>query len=597
MGILPNPTYKKRRVLETVLTTIFGLSAFFFWLFPYKSALSYHEQFQLFLTTSTYFKEALSIPGGLARYCGEFLVQMYVMPVFGALVLSLILIVVQILVYAIAKKIRKDMPIWGYLLSFIPSLLIWLYIGDENVLLPFCIASVSLLLAVFYYTSIERPYHRLATAVVIVLCGYWFMGTIVYAFVLYATIYEAVRKSGTMHLVVTGVTLCLTIVAAIIIVSNIVNYPIERLFNDLVYYRIPTTVPLMQYIIMGMLAVVPFACSSNKAGNIIKSKYENAVALSILLLYGAMMAGGVGLFYDEKKYELMDYDCMVRTNNWQGIIRKASEKRPDLPMSVCATNLALGMTGQLCESAFNYYQNGAEGLLPPFQRNSNSMLITAEAYFLLGLTNTAQRFYFEAMEGIPNYAHSGRCLKRLAETNLLNGQYAVAEKYLKILENTLFYKEWARQTSALMKEEGAIDKHPLYGNLRRSHLTNDYLFSESEIDKILGQLFIKNKENQLAMQYMLLCSLLQRDVNKFMQYLSVVQQYKQYKPTICQQGIAFAYMQANKQIPQNMVSPAIIERLKNFATIVTADGKQSPRLAAHNNTLWYYLIVGSKSQN
>ena len=61
------------------------------------------------------------------------------------------------------------------------------------------------------------------------------------------------------------------------------------------------------------------------------------------------------------------------------------------------------------------------------------------------MINDAQRFAFEAMEAIPNFRKSGRCLKRLAETNLINGQYEVAAKYLRILSKTLFYKDWAKK--------------------------------------------------------------------------------------------------------------------------------------------------------
>ncbi|MCO7111572.1 DUF6057 family protein [Bacteroides uniformis] len=66
---------------------------------------------------------------------------------------------------------------------------------------------------------------------------------------------------------------------------------------------------------------------------------------------------------------------------------------------------------------FEFYQNGTEGLLPEFQRDFTSPLPTSEAYYHLGMVNTAQRFTFEAMEAIPNFNKSGRCFKRLAETN------------------------------------------------------------------------------------------------------------------------------------------------------------------------------------
>lgn len=44
---------------------------------------------------------------------------------------------------------------------------------------------------------------------------------------------------------------------------------------------------------------------------------------------------------------------------------------------------------------------------------------------------------------IPNFNKSGRCFKRLAETNLINGQYEVAAKYLRLLRKTIFYRDWA----------------------------------------------------------------------------------------------------------------------------------------------------------
>ena len=44
---------------------------------------------------------------------------------------------------------------------------------------------------------------------------------------------------------------------------------------------------------------------------------------------------------------------------------------------------------------------------------------------------------FEAMEAIPDYKKSGRAYMRLAETNLINGQYAVAAKYLRALQHYL----------------------------------------------------------------------------------------------------------------------------------------------------------------
>ena len=232
--------------------------------------------------------------------------------------------------------------------------------------------------------------------------------------------------------------------------------------------------------------------------------------------------------YNPKTIELLDYDLLVRANRWEQVIRKAEKQQPDLPQSVCATNLALGMTNQMGHRASEFFQNGPEGLFPPFRKDPFSTLTTAEVYFQLGLINTAQRYYFEAMEAAPNYKKSCRCIRRLAETNLINGQYGVARKYLHILEKTHVYKKWAQRTLSMIDDgKQSIIKHPLYGRLRRMRLNEDFLYSDQEMDKICGRLLLQDHEdkdeiNVLAMQYMLLYPLLENNFDKFVQYMHLV---------------------------------------------------------------------------
>ena len=288
----------------------------------------------------------------------------------------------------------------------------------------------------------------------------------------------------------------------------------------------------------------------------------------------------------------MEYDYLVRIKDWNGIIAKAEQQTPDKPMSVSATNLALAMTNQLGERAFEFYQRGSQGLLPPFERNYATTQLTGEIYFHLGLVNTAQRLAFEAMEAISNYNKSGRALKRLVETNVINGQYKVADKYLKMLEKTIFYRSWAERMRAMLGDEKAINAHPLYGTLRQYRLQEDFLFSDTELDKICGQLFMHNHQNQMAAQYLLLMPLLDRDVPRFMQYAQYVQSQVRYNPRSCQEAIAFGFMQQRQQPPQGLVSPLILQQLNDFSRIYSAGGKGAPGLEQFRNSVWYYLMVG-----
>ena len=46
------------------LSVLFGIGVFMFWYLAFPHALSYQEQYQLFLWTGDYFCERISVPGG-----------------------------------------------------------------------------------------------------------------------------------------------------------------------------------------------------------------------------------------------------------------------------------------------------------------------------------------------------------------------------------------------------------------------------------------------------------------------------------------------------------------------------------------------------
>jgi hypothetical protein len=289
----------------------------------------------------------------------------------------------------------------------------------------------------------------------------------------------------------------------------------------------------------------------------------------------------------------MEYDYLVRCQDWNAIIAKADKKTPDLPMTVCATNLALGMKGLLGERLFDFYQNGRQGLVPPFTRNFSTIMLTGEVYWQLGLVNTAQRFAFESMEAIPNYTKSSRAVKRLVETNLVNGEYKVARKYLCLLEKTLGYRQWAQRTMTLLGNEKAINEHPVYGRMRQLRLQEDIMFNEDEIDHILGQLMMQDKGNGLALQYLLAVPLLDRDIARFMNYMVYVDKlHLGYCPRSCQEAIAFAFAQRNQLPPQGSVNEIVMRRFGEFSKAFAQGGKDAPQMSLFTNTAWYYIICG-----
>ena len=553
-----------------LLTLVFGLVVFLFWRILYPFALTYQEQLQLFLFDGDYFCGRMAEPGGFARYVAEFLMQFYNSVTIGALIIAVLYMLVQRLTWRLMGS--DSYYVW----SFIPVIMLWYAMGDESVMLTYVVALLMALSAALAWCLVRLvrlgKLVRLALVLVTIPLLYWLIGPMV---LLVAVL---------MMPWAVAVPALVYALALILLSAHYLPFPMLRVVLGISYYRIPETMP---YMLMAIPVVIWIMALFIKKLPQPKPWVACVQVLVVAVLVQVPKAFG----FDARKYDLIEYDYLVRIGDWKGVIAKAEKRMPDLPMSVSATNLALGMTNQLGDRAFNFYQRGSEGLLPKFERNFATSQLTGEIYFNLGLVNTAQRFAFESMEAIPNYNKSARVVKRLAETNLINGQYEVARKYLQMLEKTIFYRPWAQRTMAMLGDEKAIDAHPLYGKLRQYRLQEDFLFSDRELDKICGLLFMHNQQNQMAAQYLLMMPLLDRDIPRFMSYVKVVQNRIGYNPQHCQEGIAFAFMQQRQQPPKGAVSPFVLQQMNDFAQTYSND-KSAAGLNRFRNTAWYYLTVG-----
>jgi hypothetical protein len=203
-----------------------------------------------------------------------------------------------------------------------------------------------------------------------------------------------------------------------------------------------------------------------------------------------------------KAEKVMQYDFMARHQQWNRILSTIKAEKPKNQIGVTVQNLALAMRGMLADHLFEYHQNGIAGLLPDVDRDATSPLPTAEAFYQLGMIYVAQRTVFEAQEAILDFQKSARCYKRLAQTNLILGNYEVARKYLTALQKTLFYRDWANETLPLLGDEEAISKHPEYGHLRQWAYAEDFYFSDHVTPEMLEDLFFSNTDNRLAFEYL-----------------------------------------------------------------------------------------------
>ena len=122
-----------------------------------------------------------------------------------------------------------------------------------------------------------------------------------------------------------------------------------RVMLGVSYYRVPATLPymLMAIPVVTLLLTWFAKCLSQPRKWV---RYAEALVFAILILVPQTYG------FDKKKYDLIEYDYLVRVGDWNAIIRKAEKQMPDLPMSVSATNLALAKTNQLGDRAFDFLE-------------------------------------------------------------------------------------------------------------------------------------------------------------------------------------------------------------------------------------------------
>lgn len=575
----------KRINWKIASSLLFGIAILLFWSRLYPYALSYQEQYQLFLYDTDYFLERMSLPGGLADYLAEFFTQFWVSFTLGGLTLAVLSVLLQCFTWKVCKAYGANSYL--YPVSFLPSICVWIMMGDESVMLSYLVALTLLMLTA--WLSLVRNIPRLAQVAMLLIVTpvlFWCIGSVA---VCYPVIVLLCRKRCQLHWIVSLLLVCYAL-ACVFASGWFVNYPTSQIWNGINYYRFAQYDATFQWVTTLFTALIPVLATLKKT---IKNPLRECASLSVTCV--AIPFFCYSWCYDAEKYDLIEYDGLVRGHQWTKVIEKAQQKQPSQPMSVAAVNLALAMCNQLSDHLFEFYQNGTEGLFPAFQRDFTTPVMTSEVYYQLGLVNTAQRYMFEAQEAIPNFRKSARLTRRLAETNIINGRYAIARKYLRRLQKTSMYSSWATEMMNLIRHDDAVNQHPVYGKLRKLKLKEDFLFSDQEHDQMLGLLFTHNHENKMAFEYLLCHTLLQGDLEKFYTYYPLGK-YVDYDhiPRAYQEALVYIWTQSHPNfngMPWS-ISELTQQEMAAFAQMYQTD-KNHPALreGRFKSSFWNYYLL------
>lgn len=548
---------------------------------------NYHEQYQLFMFGWDYLSERLSFASGAAVYLSEFLVQFYLFPYVGAVVWAGLLVLIGWMLWRVAKVLGADVS--HRPLSLLPSVMLAVYCGDQYVMMAFPVSIAVALALTLAYNCIASDRRGLWQILLLPLV-YWLIG---YGVCMYAVLCLLIDRKKFGYDFVRTFVFTMVYAAEILAVIIVVGYTVMRQypFSDIIFgvnfYRERLMVPLMQHLVALSVAVLPLLMSLfGRAGRVLG------------IVEGALMVVAFPLLmpisHEKDTYSLLKIDYLVRFQEWEDVIKFCEKTPPVNDMACTGLNLALAMTGQLPERMFEFPQYGQNGLLSSFARDMVSCGITAEACYYLGMVNSVLRYNYDSQAAIVNCNKSGRFTRRIAEAYMLDGNYELALKYADMLKRTLFYRSWAVRLADCCADPSLIPQKQRRALILRYRLPKDQLFSVTDMDEMLMNLYKHCPDNKMALQYSLACDLLNVKLQKFVVAMS--QNQTDVVPKSYQEALAYVFL-TNTGSTQNLpdfISQEVKDRLVEFDRgMMTSRNNPTFLKGPLGRTYWRYVVFGN----
>ena len=546
---------------KRIIAAVFAVLAFCFWAFMRPEWLSYHEQYQMFLFSFDYLKEHLLLPGGFAVWTAEFLVQFFYNTFSGAAVVAGVLTGIFLLL----KNNENQFA------ALLPSVLIWVYSGDESMMFTFPVA-VLLSLAATKINTDKIPWIQFLIIPLI----YWLIGYCVWIYVL-------LRARNVFKI--------LTLVFFQFFVAYVTtrNYPLIDIFCGIDYYRVRMEIPVWQHLTAVSCVLAAFVKIPEKKWLF----YTQCAAILSVLVFGVIKK------YDNLRYDYIKVDYFSRFGKWESLLKFAEKNNLKSDFASTGINLALAMTNQMPDRVFEFCQSGNNGLISQFDYTCFSCGPTAEACYYLGLNNSVLRYNFDMQSGILNCKNSGRFFKRIAGAYILNRRYDVAQRYLNKLKKTLFYRSWALQAEDCLYDEEKIRQNPEWAGILSQRFENGLNFSNSDLDKMLICLFENRPINRMALNYALCSTLINRNLGAFVKYFPLYTKHfgTAEIPEIYQQAFLYACFQvgyAFENMPK-FISEKVKDDFREFDRAYLINPKSKVfTTGKFSKSFWKYCLIDTR---
>lgn len=579
-----------KKLLPFTFWLVTGIAVFLFLQHYFEFHFYYVEQLQLFLYHRAFLSDLLFSFGGLSELISRWLLQFFIHPKMGALITTALLLAIAILMNSVTKKINPKISL--ILIPLLSSVFIFFLHLNHNYYIAGTVAYIFALAAFLFYLHTQRPIANLIVSTLFTLLLFWWAGPTAFLFAVTVTLWQFLTTRKRVLHALTPLFVFVILAFVSVRLSWVGDY--RQTFLPAIYFHPKLTPPPIIYFPWGLMLLLVVISHLLRNLNISRRLQYVVVAGQLLIVpvivYTLIPTHGQ---HSSAEYKKMDY--YLRMEGWNDIIEGSKKPITNL-LHAYYLNIALMETNQLGHQFLMFDQKGTKGLVPIEDKGLPSLMVSNELNFTLGDIAASQRFAFEANLTVSKTG-SPRLYKRLIQTNLINGEYAVAEKYIQLLEQTHAYKKWAMEQRRFLYNDKAITDDPLLGKKRRGLPTDNYLLASHDPVHKVNSLLKADPTNRSAFDYLASIFLFEKQVSLF---IELVDEYCTTEETLAdlpekfQEGIIVYYESDPSAWERYNVNPRVTEKYINYKQLYL-ENRSDPRVAdilyrSFGNTYWLYLM-------
>ena len=485
---------------------LFGLLLFGYFISFGEGHFFVQEKKTLFIFSGEYFSSFACKPGGMLEYAGAFLTQGYQSVLYGSFLLAALFLLFFASSFSAAKLLtgKKNVPPVPVLLSLFLFLVI--LVREDQLL---CNSLGFLLVVVCFRLLITLIEKRLPG--IILICFpflFYLSGSFSFLFVIMIVAFSMFSLKGKQRFLY-PILLFMSVVCTFFIFREIIFLqPTELLLGyPLTFSKFP------EILLTGYMMIFPVIL---KAG--LKRKEERkssgALTIVILILLFACAVLYLRMQYDPERRKELILEKLYIDQKWDEVIRIHEKYHSENAAGQYFFNLALLEKDELCNRMFTCRQD-YHGELLSLPRTKENLNKAFHFYYAIGMINEA---YHLAYESMVIYGYQAENLKMLVKTDLINGNYAIAERHINILKKTLLYRKWAFRYEKMLYNPSIVLSDVDLGRKVKLRPHFDFFLSPDDRDN-LDMLLIANPDNTKAFECRMAWFLLDKEYKNVVYYV------------------------------------------------------------------------------